>query len=166
MALERGVQFAARIAPGLTPLITTDRRRLYQVLRNLLNNAFKFTERGSVHLDIEPGTNGWSAEATALHDADEVVAFRVSDTGIGIDESVQRRIFEPFVQADGGSHASYGGIGLGLSICRTLSDRLGGEIVVTSTRHEGSVFTLFLPRQRPRAAGRVQVHGASGSWTG
>ena len=124
----------------------TDEKRLQQILKNLLSNAFKFTEEGKVTLRIEPVTEQMRFQQEALNRADGVVAFSVIDTGIGIAAEKQRIIFEAFQQADGTTSRKYGGTGLGLSISREIARLLGGEIRVHSMPSEGSTFTLYLPK--------------------
>lgn len=132
MARERGLRFAVEIAPGLEPGMETDPQRLEQVLKNLIANAIKFTEKGEVTLAVRPAE-------------DERIAFAVTDTGIGISPEQQGRIFEAFHQADGTISRRYGGTGLGLSISRELVRLLGGEIRLQSTPGKGSTFTVVLP---------------------
>ncbi|HWC95685.1 MAG TPA: response regulator, partial [Candidatus Sulfopaludibacter sp.] len=142
----KALDFTIDLSNNLPEGINTDLKRLQQVLKNLLSNALKFTEKGKVSLHIEPATSGWQPDNAILANADSVIAFSVVDTGIGIPADKQRIIFEAFQQADGTTSRKYGGTGLGLSISREIAHILGGEIRLHSVPGEGSTFTLFLPR--------------------
>jgi HAMP domain-containing protein/signal transduction histidine kinase/DNA-binding response OmpR family regulator len=151
VAGEKGLDFSIELAPDAPEQISTDEQRLQQVLKNLLSNAFKFTESGSVRLAIgrAPADAHYSTDSLAR--AGDVVGFSVIDTGIGIPPDKLRLIFEAFQQAEGSISRRFGGTGLGLSISREIARLLGGEIHVESTDGEGSRFTLYLPVAGPVA---------------
>ncbi|MFM2069114.1 MAG: sensor hybrid histidine kinase, partial [Pseudomonadota bacterium] len=145
VAQGKGLELHVTVDPGLGEMIETDGKRLQQIIRNLLSNAMKFTEQGSVTLQIRPATGGWNKRDGTLASVRSVLAISVIDTGIGIPVDKQRQIFEAFQQADGTTSRQYGGTGLGLSISRELARLLGGEIQLTSQVGKGSTFTLYVP---------------------
>jgi HAMP domain-containing protein/CheY-like chemotaxis protein/signal transduction histidine kinase len=145
-AENRHLSLDVQVDPHLGRTIVTDTKRLTQVLKNLLSNAFKFTEQGGVRLSVSPAAAGWTTDHPILKRTASVVAFEVSDTGIGIPLEKQRIIFEAFQQADAGTSRKYGGTGLGLAISRELASLLGGEIQLRSVPGKGSTFTLYLPQ--------------------
>jgi len=146
VAEAKGVGFGIQVGRDVPRSIYTDSMRFQQVIKNLLSNAFKFTERGNVTLAVETAREGWSPQIESLNRARSVLAVSVSDTGIGISPEKQQIIFEAFQQADGSTSRKYGGTGLGLAISREIARLLGGEIRLTSVPGEGSTFTLFLPQ--------------------
>ncbi|HEY4027986.1 MAG TPA: response regulator, partial [Candidatus Dormibacteraeota bacterium] len=149
VADARGLGFTTQLDPALPRALRTDSKRLLQVLKNLLSNAFKFTERGRVELRIRTAQAGWDTDVATLQEASQVVAFDVVDTGIGIAPEKQRHIFEAFQQSDGTTSRRYGGTGLGLSISRELVHMLGGQIKLRSMVGVGSTFTVYLPIHHP-----------------
>ncbi|MFJ1840115.1 MULTISPECIES: HAMP domain-containing protein [unclassified Streptomyces] len=153
LTAEKGLDFSVRVSPELPATLHTDEQRLLQVLRNLLSNAVKFTDSGAVELvirhaneDVPNAIREQLLEAGSLRDPDaDLIAFSVTDTGIGIASSKMLVIFEAFKQADGTTSRKYGGTGLGLSISREIARLLGGEIHAASEPGRGSTFTLYLP---------------------
>ncbi len=132
IAREKGVKLTVETDPSLPDSIETDPQRLEQILKNLLSNALKFTEKGEVTLRVGRGPRNQ-------------LSFKVSDTGIGIAAEKRRAIFDPFFQGDAGTSRKYGGTGLGLSISRNLARLLGGEMRLVSEVGKGSTFTLLIP---------------------
>src|SRR5579883_269045 len=149
IAQNKRLDFQLHFDEHLPRALYTDSKRLQQVLKNLLANAFKFTEQGEVRLHVSIAHHGWSRDQHILNQADRVIAFAVQDTGVGIPSSKQRVIFEAFQQADGTTSRKYGGTGLGLSISREIAQLLGGAITAQSAVGEGSTFTLYLPIAHP-----------------
>ncbi|MFY1829348.1 hybrid sensor histidine kinase/response regulator [Myxococcus fulvus] len=146
VADQKRLGFGVVLSGGLPRSLRTDSMRLRQVLRNLLSNAFKFTDEGRVELRVAPVAKGmFHFESDVLNRAEEVLAFSVVDTGIGIPQDKLQRIFEAFQQAEADTGRKYGGTGLGLSISRELARLLGGELQVASELGRGSTFTLYLP---------------------
>lgn len=145
VAKEKGVAFPIKMADGLPKDVCTDAQRVEQILKNLLSNAFKFTEQGSVTLEIRRPKK---SEVQRVYE--NAIAFSVIDTGIGIEPSKFKDIFEAFQQEDGSIDRHYGGTGLGLTIARKFAHILGGEIHLRSAKGEGSVFTLVLPENPTR----------------
>ncbi|MEV7774025.1 HAMP domain-containing protein [Kitasatospora sp. NPDC086791] len=153
VALDKNLDFAVRVSSALPVTLHTDEQRLQQVLRNLISNAVKFTDTGAVDFSIRPAgpevpqhVRERLLESGSIQDPDdELIAFSVSDTGIGIPDNKLREIFEAFKQADGTTSRKYGGTGLGLSISREIARLLGGEIHAESELGKGSTFTLYLP---------------------
>ncbi len=172
-AETRQLGFDVQIDPQVGQSITTDSKRLQQVLKNLLSNAFKFTEHGGVRLNVSVADKGWNPDHPLLKQTPAVIAFQVSDSGIGIPAEKQRIIFEAFQQADASTSRKYGGTGLGLAICRELANLLGGEIHLQSSPGVGSKFTLYLPLRylgptnvvRPITTERSLAQGADYSAT-
>jgi CheY-like chemotaxis protein/HAMP domain-containing protein len=145
LAEQKGLVFEAELQEGAPEALRTDRQRLEQVLRNLLSNAFKFTEKGRIALTVKTAKPDRRFESATLRSAGKVIAFAVSDTGIGIPGEKQKIIWEAFQQVDGTTSRKYGGTGLGLTISREIARILGGEIHLESEEEKGSTFTLYLP---------------------
>ncbi|HEY8734070.1 MAG TPA: ATP-binding protein, partial [Puia sp.] len=142
---SKNLRFVIDLDENLPDSLETDIQRLNQILKNLLSNAFKFTEKGEVKLRIYEAKRNWKQTTSSLDNARKVVGFEIRDTGIGISRDKQSIIFEAFQQAEGSTSRKYGGTGLGLSISRGLADLLGGSIELESEVDQGSRFTLFLP---------------------
>ena len=156
-AERRQLDFGVDVDPNIGRSIVTDSKRLQQVLKNLMSNSLKFTEEGSVTLGVSVAGSGWNPHHAVLNQASMVVAFEVTDTGIGIPLEKQKIIFEAFQQADASTSRKYGGTGLGLAICRELANLLGGELTLRSSPGSGSTFILYLP---VRYAGSVAAQRA------
>jgi HAMP domain-containing protein/signal transduction histidine kinase/CheY-like chemotaxis protein len=155
----RHLRFHIQTEKKLPDLLETDQQRLNQILKNLLSNAFKFTEKGEVKLKISEVEKTRKFGNPNLDNASKVVAFAISDTGIGIPLEKQSIIFEAFQQAEGSTSRKYGGTGLGLSISRGLAELLGGTIELESIPGQGSTFTLFVPVENMAAVGTKESGG-------
>jgi HAMP domain-containing protein/signal transduction histidine kinase/CheY-like chemotaxis protein len=155
VAAAKELAFDIELDPRLPRSFVTDAKRLQQIIKNMLSNAFKFTEEGRVVLSLDRVTAGWSPDHEVLNRSRSVLAISVTDTGIGIHADKQQIVFEAFQQADGSTSRKYGGTGLGLAISREIARLLGGEIRLQSAPGEGSKFTLYLPQtySQPKAAG-------------
>jgi CheY-like chemotaxis protein len=145
LVMTGGPEFTVEVLPGTPERLTTDRQLVEQILKNLLSNAFKFTEQGSVSLRIHRAPEGLPYATETLRTARAVIAFAVTDTGIGISPENQQKIFEAFQQADSSITRRYGGTGLGLTISREYARVLGGDLTLESKLGVGSTFTLYLP---------------------
>ena len=146
IAEHKNLDFKINVDPLLPKSMLTDENRLHQILKNLLSNAFKFTETGGVTLRVCLASKERNFATETLKQAKSVIAFSVKDTGIGIPSDKQKLIFEAFQQADGTTSRKYGGTGLGLTISREIARLLGGMIEVESMPEQGSTFTLYLPQ--------------------
>jgi CheY-like chemotaxis protein/signal transduction histidine kinase len=162
LAETKALAFEVEIDPALPRTFKSDPKRLQQILKNLLSNAFKFTAHGHVAMSVKYVTTGFSADHAVLSVSGGAVAFQVTDTGIGIAPEKQKLIFEAFQQADAGTSRKYGGTGLGLAISRELANLLGGEIRLSSTPGQGSTFTLYLPLAYTGPARELSAAAAGG----
>ncbi|MBL1203524.1 MAG: response regulator [Nostoc sp. GBBB01] len=163
IAQNKKLSFTIELDDNLPPTITHDPKRLQQILKNLLANAFKFTEQGGVKLKISMVTQ--SAQLDNVGSNIPMIAFAVSDTGIGIAVEKQKIIFEAFQQADGTISRKYGGTGLGLSISCELAQLLGGRIELVSQSGQGSTFTVYLPQtylEKRQVTQEQESRGAGG----
>ncbi|MFF2654600.1 HAMP domain-containing protein [Streptomyces sp. NPDC058045] len=158
LAVDRGLDFEIVVGEEVPRELYSDEQRVQQVLRNLLSNALKFTSAGGVRLQVEQ-VPGEGFEEDTLRNAEAVIAFAVSDTGIGVAPEKLPLIFEAFQQSDGTTNRKYGGTGLGLSISREIAGMLGGRITAESELGTGSRFTLYIPARHPGSA-ETGVSGA------
>jgi CheY-like chemotaxis protein len=155
LAADRGLRFTIEVGSEVPPSIRTDRNRLERILTNLLGNAIKFTPRGGVALRVRVPSETVATTGGAGRAQGRLIAFAVSDTGIGIAPDAIDRVFAPFEQVEGRTDRRYGGSGLGLTISRESASLLGGELRATSTLGEGSVFTCLIPDNPSVDAGRI-----------
>ncbi len=155
---SKNLRFNIEMDERLPGSMETDAQRLNQILKNLLSNSFKFTEKGEVRLRIYEADHNWKQGNESLDRARKVVAFEIKDTGIGISKDKQNIIFEAFQQAEGSTSRKYGGTGLGLSISRGLAELLGGTIELESEAGMGSTFTLFLPIDNNLGVAKKEKH--------
>ncbi|HEY0030003.1 MAG TPA: HAMP domain-containing protein [Bacteroidia bacterium] len=156
LADAKNLKFRIEMDSDLPDSIDTDSQRLNQILKNLLSNSFKFTEKGEIKLRIYKAYKNWRAGNLTLDKAEKVVAFSILDTGIGIPLDKQTIIFEAFQQAEGSTSRKYGGTGLGLSISRGLAELLGGTIELESESGQGSTFTLYLPLDKIAESNHIE----------
>lgn len=160
LSRDKNFNFEIKVADDLPKTFETDRQRTLQILKNLLSNAFKFTQQGSVTLSIaKPGRDTQFKQAhLTVHNS---IGFSITDTGIGIAKDKQRMIFEAFQQADGSTSRDFGGTGLGLTISRELCRLLGSELQISSAHHKGSTFTIYLPLENDGKYGERELSAAS-----
>ena len=159
---SKNLPFNVWFADDLPGSMTSDPKRLQQILKNLLSNAVKFTSQGHVDVRVYRAAQGWTPDHPVLNAAEQVLAFAIEDTGIGVAPEKQRLIFEAFQQADAGTSRKYGGTGLGLAISRELAMLLGGEIKLSSVHGQGSTFTLYLPLHY---SSPIETHGREAAAT-
>lgn len=158
VARQKGLTFTTMLDPDLPPTLFTDEQRLMQIIKNLLSNAFKFTERGEIKLHIHRAHTGLLSEQANGLDRQDGIAFSISDTGIGIPKNKQNLVFQAFQQADGTTNRKYGGTGLGLSISINMAHLLNGDIIVNSEVGKGSIFTLVLPSDEKQTSDIPFMH--------
>ncbi|MEK3883398.1 response regulator [Paenibacillus sp. PL2-23] len=166
VAEKKGLDFRIELQKDLPPIMQTDGQRLQQILKNLLSNAFKFTESGSVTLKLHRADPAIVSSRMPDASTDDMLAFSVIDTGIGIPKDKQGLIFEAFQQVDGNTNRVYGGTGLGLSICSEFAQLLGGFIALDSELHKGSTFTLYVPvrlQETQSALRQAEIEAAAAS---
>jgi two-component system chemotaxis sensor kinase CheA len=145
VARQKKLEFKIQMSEDLPKTTSIDEQQLFKILKNLLSNAFKFTERGSVSLRVWRAEEHFVANNPLFRDKEQILAFSVTDTGIGISKDKQEMIFEAFQQANGTTARKYGGTGLGLTICQKIAELLGGLIDIDSAEGSGSTFTLYVP---------------------